>query len=95
LQATFEYNRKGEFSIKNTDVNKSRVASSEKWLISDLFIYGNARTYTYHNMIFSTENQDSYIHSDHLDWHRKSQNVLFSAYRVENFLLDADPIQES
>ena len=48
--------------------------------VSELFIFGNLNTYTYKYNIINTLNDDSFIHNDHLLYHKKCS--LISLYDI-------------
>jgi GR25 family glycosyltransferase involved in LPS biosynthesis len=62
------------FSIDNNDnfIFKNNINCLD---VSDVFIYKNARTYVYKYNYIKTIDEDSEIHSDNIEWHKKSSFV--------------------
>ncbi|THD44688.1 MAG: hypothetical protein E7774_09790, partial [Bradyrhizobium sp.] len=75
--------RDGKFLVKRPDGAKFL---NQKWMLSDVLIFSMLRTYAYWNKIFTTENADSFIHPDHLAWHRKAQTVTDNHWREDIIL---------
>jgi GR25 family glycosyltransferase involved in LPS biosynthesis len=70
--------RDGKVYVKKSDDHRSLLQDKNKWLVSDFFIYSNLKSYVYRNRIFATQNEESFIHPDHIDWHKQTQNITFN-----------------
>jgi GR25 family glycosyltransferase involved in LPS biosynthesis len=43
--------------------------------VADKFLYKNCNTWVYKYNFISSDSEDSYIHSDHLEWHKKCNMI--------------------
>lgn len=77
LRRLFEL-RNGRFTLRPPDEQRVPPSNITKFPLADVFLYSHVKSYVYRNKIFVTRNKESYIHADHVDWHKQTQNITFN-----------------
>jgi GR25 family glycosyltransferase involved in LPS biosynthesis len=70
--------RDGQYFVRKADDQKVWPRENDRWFVADFFIYSNLKSYVYRNKIFVTRNNGSYIHEDHVEWHKRAQSITFN-----------------
>lgn len=54
--------------------------------VTDLFLYQNVVTYTYKYNVISSLEVESYIHNEHVDWHKTTNKIQLKTI-IENLVI--------
>ena len=72
-------------NIDNNDIDNNNIDENDKFIIinnkiidnTEIFLYNNLETYVYKYNFISTNINDSTIHNDHLNYHKRCNDKQF------------------